>query len=152
MNATVKKKNKTRKILNQLFVFAKAQFSAFVGGLTDYAIMVFFTEIFDVHYTLSIAFGGIIGAFINFTLNKLWTFRTDDIPYEDSFQKQLIKFSLVVLNSILLKSTGTYFITTFLGFDYKISRIFTDLFVSIVFNFTLQRFWVFKKSININSV
>lgn len=152
MNATVKKKNKTRKILSQVIVFAKAQFSAFVGGLTDYMIMVFFTEICHVHYTISIAIGGIIGAIINFTLNKIWTFRTSDIPYENSFHKQLMKFVLVVLNSILLKSTGTYLITTFLGFDYKISRIFTDLFVSVVFNYTLQRFWVFKKQININRV
>ena len=46
MNATLKKKSKTNKVLNQVFVFAKAQFSAFVGGITDYMIMIFFTEIF----------------------------------------------------------------------------------------------------------
>lgn len=70
MNTTLKKKSKTNKVLNQVFVFAKAQFSAFVGGITDYMIMIFFTEIFHIHYTLSIAMGGVIGAIINFNLNK----------------------------------------------------------------------------------
>ncbi len=132
-------------MLNQVFVFVKAQFSAFVGGITDYMIMIFFTEIFHIHYTLSIVIGGVIGAIINFSLNKSWTFHTKDIPYEDSYAKQLMKFVLVVANSIFLKSTGTYLITTYLGVDYKISRLFTDLFVSIAFNYTLQKFWVFKK-------
>ena len=146
MNATSKKKSLTNKMLNQIFVFTKAQFSAFVGGITDYMIMIFFTEIFHIHYTLSIAIGGVIGAIINFSLNKTWTFHTKDIPYQDSVPKQLMKFVLVVANSIVLKSTGTYLITTFLGVDYKISRLFTDLFVSIAFNYTLQKYWVFNKA------
>ena len=145
MNAILKKNCKASRMLNQVFVFAKAQFSAFVGGITDYLIMIFLTEIFHFHYTLSIVIGGVIGAIINFSLNKSWTFHTKDIPYEDSYAKQLMKFVLVVANSIFLKSTGTYLITTYLGVDYKISRLFTDLFVSIAFNYTLQRFWVFKK-------
>ena len=145
MNATLKKKKKTTNLLNQVFVFAKSQFSAFVGGITDYMIMILLTEAFHIHYTLSIAIGGVIGAIINFSLNKTWTFHTKDIPYRDSFPKQIMKFLLVVMNSIVLKSTGTYLITKFLGVDYKLSRIFTDLFVSIAFNFTLQKFWVFKK-------
>ena len=126
-------------------VFAKAQVSAFIGGITDYAFMIFFTEVFHVHYTISIAIGGIIGAIINFSLNRYWTFPTKELRYKNSIKKQLLKFVLVVLNSILLKSTGTYVITTFLNIDYKISRVVVDLFVSIGLNYNLQRNWVFKK-------
>lgn len=133
------------KMMDRILVFGKAQVSAFIGGGTDYVIMVFITEVFHVHYTISIAIGGIIGAIVNFTLNKAWTFRSKDIPYQSSISKQLIKFLLVVLNSILLKSSGTYVITTFLKLDYKVSRLIVDLIVSLLFNFTLQKFWVFKK-------
>lgn len=132
-------------MLERFLVFGKAQVSAFIGGVTDYVIMVFVTEVFHVHYTISIAIGGIVGAVVNFSLNKGWTFRSKDVPYQSSLFKQLFKFMLVVLNSILLKSSGTYLITTFLRFDYKISRLFVDLLVSVLFNFTLQKFWVFKK-------
>jgi putative flippase GtrA len=143
----MKKKSRTdiRKWHEKLLVFIKAQFSAFLGGVVDYLIMIFCTEIFHVHYTLSIAMGGVIGAIVNFSLNTKWTFYSKNIPYKNSVPEQLIKFVLVVINSILLKSTGTFLITTFLGFDYRISRIAADLFVSIVLNYTLQKYWVFRK-------
>ncbi len=140
-----RKRTSTGKSPEKLLVFIKAQFSAFLGGAVDYFIMVLFTQIFNLHYTISIAIGGVIGAIVNFSLNKKWTFYSKDIPYKNSMLGQLMKFVLVVVNSILLKSSGTYLITTFLGFDYRISRIVTDLFVSIVFNYTMQKYWVFRK-------
>ena len=146
MYAIMKKenRNKTNTLFDKLFVFAKAQVSAFIGGMTDYGIMVFFTEFFHVHYTISIAIGGIIGAVVNFSLNRRWTFHSKNLPYKNSINKQMIKFVLVVLNSILLKSSGTYLVTTFLRIDYKISRIIVDLVVSIALNYNLQKYWVFK--------
>ena len=132
-------------MIERFFIFAKAQVSSFVGGCIDYFFMILFTELFHVHYTVSIAIGGVIGAVVNFSINKAWTFRSKDQPYKYSFLMQLSRFVLVVINSIVLKSSGTYFITTLFKIDYKISRILTDLIVSIAFNFMLQRHWVFRK-------
>jgi len=148
MLVTTKKEKvfKSSILFEKIIIFVKAQISSLIGGMTDYAIMVFFTEVFHVHYTISIAIGGIIGAVVNFSLNRAWTFRTKGFTYKNSFNKQLLKFVLVVLNSIFLKSSGTYLITTFLKLDYKISRIFVDLFVSIALNYTLQKYWVFKNT------
>ncbi|MDR0612702.1 MAG: hypothetical protein LBG45_04355 [Dysgonamonadaceae bacterium] len=47
-------------------------------------------------------------------------------------------------SSILLKMTGTHLFTSLSGIDYKISRIITDMCVSLFYNYVLQRFWVFK--------
>lgn len=148
MNLILVKERKlvTSSLLAKIIVFLKAQVSAFVGGITDYSIMIFFTEVFHVHYTISIVIGGVIGAVVNFSLNNKWTFHSNDIPYKNSMRSQLIRFVLVALNSIFLKSTGTFAITTYMMIDYKISRLITDLFVSIGFNYTLQRYWVFKKT------
>ena len=133
-------------MIDRIFIFAKAQASSFIGGLVDYAMMILCTELLNVHYTISIAIGGIIGAIINFTINKKWTFSNKKSTYKFSFWKQFSRFVVVVLNSILLKSSGTFLFTTFLGIDYKIGRIITDLFVSICINYTLQRHWVFVKT------
>ena len=143
---TLLKKSSLKNLIDSLIVFSKAQLSAFIGGVTDYFIMIFLTEVFHVHYTISIAIGGVIGAVINFSLNKTWTFRSKNKAYKNSWSQQLMRFILVVINSITLKSLGTYIITKFFKIDCKISRIIIDLFVSITFNYTLQRFWVFKKS------
>lgn len=125
----------------QILVFLKAQASAFIGGISDYLIMIACTELLGIHYTISIVIGGILGAVVNFSINRTWTYKASD----GHLNLQLIKFILVVLGSIGLKSGGTYLVTNFLKIDYKISRIIVDLFVSLGFNYTLQTYWVFRK-------
>jgi putative flippase GtrA len=132
-------------MIERLFIFAKAQVSSFVGGIVDYLFMILFTELFHIPYPVSIVIGGIAGAFVNFILNKGWAFFSKDVPYHYSGKHQLFYFMLVVINSIFLKVSGTWFITTYFRIDYKISRVFTDLIVSIIFNYMLQRHWVFKR-------
>jgi putative flippase GtrA len=72
----------------------------------------------------------------------MWTFNATDTKK----RVQLPKFVLMVAGSILLKSSGTYAFTNYFGIDYKISRIIVDLIVSLGFNFTLQKLWVFKSN------
>lgn len=126
---------------HSIYTFGKAQFSAFVGGMFDYALMIMLTEFGHLHYTKSIVISGIFGAVINFSLNRYWTFKNRDV----SKRKQLRRFVFVVLGSIALKSSGTYLLTELLKLDYKISRLCIDAVVSLGFNFTLQKYWVFKK-------
>ncbi|MCU0366119.1 MAG: GtrA family protein [Bacteroidales bacterium] len=130
---------------DRLFMFGKAQVSAFIGGMVDYSVMILLTEFFGLHYTTSIIFGGIIGAFVNFSLNRYWTFHSSELTYKVNGKIQMLRFAVVVINSILLKASGTYYITSFFHIDYKISRIITDMIVSVVFNYMLQRHWVFKR-------
>lgn len=123
-----------------IFTFLRAQFSAFAGGVADYGIMIFCTEVLHIHYTRSIMISGILGAVINFSINKFWTFKTGSTPVGG----QLVKFCVVVLGSILLKSSFTYLLTENLHLDYKISRLLIDIVVSLGFNYTLQKYWVFR--------
>lgn len=123
-------------------VFGKAQVSAFVGGLCDYGIMIFCVEFLHLYVKSSIVIGGLIGAVINFSINKYWTYQSK----KPSLTSQLIKFYIVVAGSIFLKSNGTVLLTSILHIDYKITRIIVDLFVSIGFNFMLQKYWVFRTS------
>lgn len=131
---------------SSLLVFIKAQASAFIGGLVDYSIMIACTELLGVHYTISILISGIIGAIVNFSINRKWTYRAA----QGALPAQVSRFIIVVLGSVLLKSGGTYLFTNWLSLDYKISRIMTDLLVSLGFNYTLQTFWVFPKPKKIN--
>nr|WP_281370800.1 GtrA family protein [Microbacter margulisiae] len=116
-----------------------------IGGVSDYFIMLFFTQVFHIHYTISIAISGVLGAVINFSLNKTWAFMSKQFPYKHTFRTQMMKFIVVVINSILLKILGTYLFTTYMHIDYRISRIIVDLIVSIAFNYNLQKYWVFKQ-------
>ncbi|MGB9686074.1 MAG: GtrA family protein [Rectinema subterraneum] len=54
--------------------FAKAQVSAFLGGVVDYSVMILFVQLFHIHYTIAIIAGGIVGAAVNFAINRYWSF------------------------------------------------------------------------------
>jgi putative flippase GtrA len=129
-------------LIQSVFIFLKAQISAFIGGLVDYFSMIFFTEVVGIFYTNSIVISGLIGAVVNFSINRNWTFQTKN----SNLKWQLTKFSVVVLGSIFFKSTGTYLLTNYLEIDYKITRILVDAIVSFGYNYPVQRFWVFKKN------
>jgi len=126
--------------LNQVKVFAKAQVSAFLGGMVDLLTMFLLTEFYGVYYIHSLIAGGIIGAIVNYTINRYWTFEASG----KSVVEQMYRFVLVVIGSITLKSLGTYFFTEIVLLDYKVSRIIADGIVAFGFNYLLQKYWVFR--------
>ncbi len=126
--------------VDEVKAFSKAQASAFLGGAVDYIVMLLCVEVFGWHYVLGIIAGGIVGAVVNYMINRYWTFKGK----EDRMSNQIGKYLLVLAGSIFFKSVGTSLFTELLGLDYKISRILTDLIVSLGWNYVLQRFWVFK--------
>lgn len=127
-----------------VFTFAKAQTSAFLGGMLDYIVMIACTELLHIHYTISIIISGSIGAVLNFSLNRYWSFKEKQSD-RSSIGPQLAKFCMMVAGSVLLKAFGTYVLTSWLQLDYRISRILIDLIVSLGFNYVLQNYWVFRK-------
>jgi putative flippase GtrA len=124
----------------KILAFAKAQASAFIGGVFDYGVMVFCKEVVGIDVKNAIRISGALGAVVNFSLNRYWAFKKADSPVGS----QIWKFILVVLGSIFLKSEATPLISQVLGIDYKVGRLIVELIVSLGFNYPLQRFWVFK--------
>lgn len=127
-----------------IFTFAKAQTSAFLGEILDYIVMIACTELLHIHYPISIIISGTVGAVLNFSLNRYWSFKekqSDQLP----IGPQLSKFCAMVAGSVLLKAFGTYVLTSWLKLDYRISRILIELIVSLGFNYVLQNYWVFRK-------
>ncbi len=146
--------------IKRLKFFIKAQCSAFAGVVIDYTAMIIFTDFVGVHYTISIAIGGLIGAAVNFSLNKIWAFRVKGSSYKFNLLEQLWRFMCVAIGGILLKIAGTYCLTSFILYYfqgmklgnfviteklvYKYGRLVADAIVSLFFNYKLQRHWVFK--------
>lgn len=124
--------------------FLKAQVSNFFGGITDYLVMLYFAEVVGIHYMPAICLGGLIGAVVNYSIGRYWAFNSR----EEKVSSQIVKYGLVSLGSILLKSCGTFCLTELSHVDYRITRLLVDGIVSIGFNYTLQKFWVFKKPIS----
>ena len=126
-----------------VLTFLQAQVAAFLGGITDYGVMILLTEVFKYHFTFSILISGSVGAIINFSINRFWAFKNQS-GYSNHINNQLFKFALVVLGSISLKSSGTLILHAVFQFDYRIGRLITDSFVSYGFNYPLIKYWVFR--------
>ncbi|MCC9016418.1 GtrA family protein [Flavobacterium lipolyticum] len=126
-----------------VFTFLQAQVAAFLGGITDYGLMILLTEVFQLHFAFSILISGTVGAVINFSINRIWVFKNQS-GYSSHINSQLFKFALVVLGSISLKSFGTLIFQKVFQIDYRIGRLITDSFVSYGFNYPLIKYWVFR--------
>lgn len=121
--------------------FFKAQLSAFLGGLFDFGIYTICYKVFGISAPFSNVVSGSLGAVVNFTINRYWSFQSTDV----SVQSQLWKFVIVVAGSITLKSTGIYVLVDLFELNFLVSKAIVEIIVSLGFNFVLQKFWVFKK-------
>ena len=128
-----------------IITFLQAQVAAFLGGITDYGLMILLTEVFQLHFTFSILISGTVGAIINFSINRFWVFKNQS-GYSSPINSQLFKFALVVLGSISLKSSGTLILQRVFQIDYRIGRLIIDSFVSYGFNYPLIKNWVFRSN------
>lgn len=128
-------------ISSKVQIFLKAQISAFVGGAFDFGIYSFCYKVLEIAAPFSNAISGSLGAVINFTINRYWSFNSTETP----LGKQLWKFVLVVMGSIVLKSSGIFVLVDLYELNYLVGKLIVEIIVSLGFNFTLQKHWVFKK-------
>ena len=131
------------KLINTLNIkeFLKAQLSAFVGGLFDFAIYTLCYKILGISAPFSNVASGSLGAVVNFTINRYWSFESS----QEALGSQLWKFVLVVIGSITLKSSGIYLLVDVFNLNFLVSKLIVEIIVSVGFNFALQKLWVFKK-------
>ncbi|MGN0002556.1 MAG: GtrA family protein [Sphingobacterium composti] len=120
--------------------FLKAQLSAFLGGMTDLAIYSFCFKVLNFSAPFSNAISGSLGAIVNFVINRYWSFGNT----KNSIGSQLWKFVIVVIGSIMLKSIGIHYFVDVWQWHFLLSKLLVEIIVSLGFNFTLQKYWVFK--------
>ncbi|PRD52780.1 GtrA family protein [Sphingobacterium gobiense] len=136
----MKKKHKVV-IRDFLLSFGKAQVSAFLGGLFDFSVYTICIQVLGFTAYISNIISGSLGAVVNFTINRCWTFGSTGAPVG----KQLGKFVMVVIGSISLKSMGIFFLVDHLLLNPYYSKIIVEILVSLGFNFLMQKYWVFRK-------
>jgi putative flippase GtrA len=89
---------------------------------------------------IAVACGAVAGAVSNFYLNRHWSFKATHV---DAHQ-QALKYALVSTGSLCLNTGGVYMVTEHLHVHYAISVVIVSLLVGFLFNFPLQRGFVFR--------
>lgn len=139
-NLQIMKKKHKKPLRDFVFSFGKAQLSAFIGGLFDFLVYTLGIQIVGLSAYLANIVSGSLGAVVNFSINRYWTFQSTEV----SLVRQLRKFVVVVVGSISLKSAGIYILVDQFNLNAYYSKLAVEALVSLGFNFLLQKYWVFK--------
>jgi len=124
-----------------LVLLAKHQASSLVSTAVDFAVMILAVELFHIKPALATVCGAATGAVANFTLVRHWAFSAG----RERPEKQALRYALVSIASLLLNSAGVHLLSGVVGIQYVLARTMVAIFVSIAWNFPLQRHFVFTK-------
>lgn len=130
-----------RSITKEIFTFVKAQGSAAFATFCDYASRVFLDKIVDISYVSATFFGAIIGGIVNCIINYRFVFKDNDQRKRDVAWR----YSVIWVGSILLNTGGTAFFKEVIGLKAYFAMLVTSALVAFGWNYTMQRFFVFKK-------
>lgn len=120
--------------------FIRSQVASFVASVVDFSITYILTSFVGFWYILSTTAGVIIGGGVNFLLGRYWVFNAR----KGKKLNQVLKYILVWGISMLLNVGGTIFFKEIVGLYYMYAKLLTSILVGILFNYNLQRMFVFK--------
>jgi putative flippase GtrA len=123
-----------------MLTFLKAQTSSLIASAMDFLITVLLVELTGIRIILASAEGTLSGGIINFIINRSWVFREGD----KKTQVQIFRYTLVWAGNLVLNISGMYVITHFTSLNYVISKIFISVLVGVLYNYFLQKRFVFK--------
>ncbi len=116
------------------------QVGAFVATAVDYVVMISVVSTFHVPPAWGTALGAACGGTANFLLGRFWIFH----PTEDSTKSQAARYALISLSSLLLNAAGVYILSTRHNVQYIAARITVSTFISVLWNYPMQRSFVFR--------
>ena len=139
-----------------IFTLLRSGASSQICGWIDMIVSFVLFAFFDLTPWLSTALGDLVGGIFNCIINYRFTFHSEGLEW----RPVIVKFMFVWVGSLLLNSFGTQFMyyliddwrwlthTIGLGQDsiFLTARLFVSLVVSIMWNFLLQRNFVFKRN------
>lgn len=122
-----------------LVLLGRHQAAAMAATGVDFAVMIAAVSLFGLSPVLGTVIGAGSGAVTNFLLGRNWTFEARHSPPG----AQAVRYAFVSATSLGLNASGEWFLTAVLGLNYVLARVAVAATVSVLWNFPLQRFFVF---------
>lgn len=129
-----------RKKPNIFTSFIRYNTIAIIATAVDFGSFMLFNDVLNFWYVLSSFLGSLIGGITAFLLNRNWAF----IAIDKKIKTQAIKYLMVWGGSITLNTYGLYLLVENSDLTEVISKMIVAVFVGVVYNFLMARFFVFK--------
>ena len=123
-----------------MFTFGKAESSAILASAADFGLTIFLVRALEVWYAWASFFGALAGGIINCYVNYRWVFDKQ----EQRKPLLILKYFVVWSFSILFNTAGTWFFTELSGMNFIIVKAVVAIIVAILWNFQMQRVFVFR--------
>jgi CDP-diacylglycerol--glycerol-3-phosphate 3-phosphatidyltransferase len=121
--------------------FQRAWIASAIATAVDYGTFTILVEVVGIYTGSSRALGAAIGAVTNFTVNKIYTFRTR----ENSVLVEVPRYAAISLTSLLLNTVGVILLTEGLRWNPLVAAAVVGLAVSLGWNLPLHRIFVFRE-------
>jgi CDP-diacylglycerol--glycerol-3-phosphate 3-phosphatidyltransferase len=121
--------------------FQRAWIASAVATAIDYGTFTILVEVVGVYTGTSRALGALLGAITNFTLNKVYTFKTR----ENSVMVEVPRYAAISLTSLLLNTVGVILLTEGLRWNPLVAAAVVGIAVSLCWNLPLHRIFVFRE-------
>ena len=121
--------------------FQRAWVASAIATVIDYGSFAILLEVIGIYTGTARALGALLGAAANFTVNKLWTFKTR----ENSLWVELPRYAAISLTSLLLNTVGVILLTEGLRWNPLAAAALIGVLVSLGWNLPLHRIFVFRE-------
>jgi putative flippase GtrA len=123
-----------------LHLIGRHQLASFAATGVDYLLMIFVVSALGGGPVLGTVLGALCGAITNFTLGRHFTFRAT----ARGAHEQAARYVVVSSGSLLWNAVGEHVLAVVLGVNYVIARVVVGLLVGLLWNFPMQRYFVFR--------
>ena len=127
-------------IKKTFITFCKAQFSAWIASAIDFLVTIITAHFIGFWYGYSTFVGALAGGIVNCAINYRWVFRPNGIKK----RRVVTRYIIVWTGSIMLNTLGTLVLTELTGFSFIIVKAIIAVIVAVVWNYQMQRLFVFK--------
>lgn len=117
------------------------QLGAVAATVVDFASMIALVERGHLSPVTATAVGASLGAITNFVLGRVWIFRR----HSGHWAGQALRYGLVSAASAGLNAAGEHLVHDDARVQYVLARVFVSVGVSLLWNFPMQRRFVFRE-------
>jgi len=123
-----------------MITFTKAQLIALLATGVDFGITWLLVALAGAPPVAGGATGTLCGGVTHFMISRNWVFNAQ----ERKWTGQLNRYVLVWIGNLVLNVSGLWLLTHYTGMNYLIAKIITAVLVAVLYNYQLQKKFVFK--------
>ena len=98
-------------------------------------------EVLGVWYGHAGIVGNIVGAITNFVIGRQWVFLSSGT---NNLRQQALRYAIVWAGYVALGFLLFVAVTDYININYRIAKVLVAIFLSVTYNYVLQKKYVFK--------